>query len=512
MRKKFMNLLALIGVLALFTACSSDDKNVTPENIEFAGFYKGDIVVNLDETTFPAIPGKIEIIGKGEGKATLQLRNFKFGPLVIGDIIVDNVAVTTKNETVYLNGEEKLTLVVGECDVDVEATIANKKMEALINVVAHTPITEEDPVSQTLNITVKFNGDYTTEGYSNEAKLLTFGLKDISTTSSIDGEAVTLNVKYSDKEKLNNALPVVTISENAKISPAIDKEQDFTQPVVYTVTAEDGITTTKYTVTTNVNPLESVVSFDFTTPILDTYKRDDAENHSALPETKAQFVWGASDGGLEMVMGFDDTTKLFGVTHIEKDDEFNAPVFSLKSQDTKGVAPLFGSLPAVPKITSGSMFLGLFKLNAFNPLASTQFGVIVEQKALAVSGIASYKSGPKYYECLDPTPQKSHLAELVEGKKDTGIISAVVYEIENDEDTLNGTNLYTSDKIIGIGKLEFADGFKGDFTFDIKYTKDFDINKKYKLALVLSASKDGDKFSGAGDSTLKLAKLELGFE
>ena len=72
MRKKLINLFALIGVIALFTACSSDDKNENPTpNIDYAGFYKGDIVVKLGETEFNPILGKIELIKKNESLAKL---------------------------------------------------------------------------------------------------------------------------------------------------------------------------------------------------------------------------------------------------------------------------------------------------------------------------------------------------------------------------------------------------------------------------------------------------------
>lgn len=498
MRKNLMNLLALFGLVTLFAACSSDDKPDEPQkNIDFAGFYNGDLVVSFEGTTLDPIPNnKIEIIDKGEGKAKLQLKNFSFGPMTLGDIIVDDVVVTTKGETVYLNGEDNFKLEVGDCTATVEATIVNKKMEAKIFVDVVAPDGTE------LKVDVLFNGEYTAEGYSNEAKLLTFELKDIDAISSIEKESVTLNVKYADQDKLAKALPVLTISEKATISPAVDVEQDFTKPVVYTVTAEDGVTAVKYTVSASVNSIGSVVDFDFSTAVENNYGVKTSTNISATPTNNPPFVWASSDAGayFTILMKYGDH---FGVTHITNDEEFKAPVFSIETMNTKGDG-------MVPKITSGSLFLGTFKLDFMNTLKSTRFGVLVDKQPLAILGKASYNSGKEYYNC--PDPKNAGNADLVEGKKDVGLISAVVYEVADETETLDGTNLYSSDKIIGIGKLEFADGFKDDFKFDVKYTKEFDVNKKYKLALVLSASKDGDKFSGAGGSVLKLAKLEIGFE
>lgn len=55
---------------------------------------------------------------------------------------------------------------------------------------------------------------------------------------------------------------------------------------------------------------------------------------------------------------------------------------------------------------------------------------------------------------------------------------------------------------------------KADYTyFELPFTflegKEYDANKKYKLAIICSSSKDGDKFIGAGGSTLIIDALEV---
>jgi hypothetical protein len=47
--------------------------------------------------------------------------------------------------------------------------------------------------------------------------------------------------------------------------------------------------------------------------------------------------------------------------------------------------------------------------------------------------------------------------------------------------------------------------------FKFKDGKNFDPAKKYKLAVVCSSSKDGDKFSGAPGSVLYVDDLEVTF-
>ncbi len=59
--------------------------------------------------------------------------------------------------------------------------------------------------------------------------------------------AITIDVGASTD--ITNIVPDITVSENAAVSPASGIAQDFTLPVDYTVTAEDGITKRIYTVT-----------------------------------------------------------------------------------------------------------------------------------------------------------------------------------------------------------------------------------------------------------------------
>lgn len=48
-------------------------------------------------------------------------------------------------------------------------------------------------------------------------------------------------------------------------------------------------------------------------------------------------------------------------------------------------------------------------------------------------------------------------------------------------------------------------------SFEWKEGKSWDASKKYKLAIVCSSSKDGDKFSGAPGSVLYVDDLKVSF-
>jgi hypothetical protein len=85
---------------------------------------------------------------------------------------------------------------------------------------------------------------------SSEKEILSFSIGEEELeigTNSIEG-SVSLCLSLNTQNSLENLTPVITISEGSSISPASGVAQDFTSPVTYTVTAEDG-TTEEYVVT-----------------------------------------------------------------------------------------------------------------------------------------------------------------------------------------------------------------------------------------------------------------------
>ena len=89
------------------------------------------------------------------------------------------------------------------------------------------------------------------EPKSSEKKILTFKLEGVSPviTGVVDETAKTITLTdVPASEGLTALVPTITVSGEATVSPASGTAQNFTNPVTYTVTAEDG-TTASYTVT-----------------------------------------------------------------------------------------------------------------------------------------------------------------------------------------------------------------------------------------------------------------------
>lgn len=88
---------------------------------------------------------------------------------------------------------------------------------------------------------------------SSEKKILAFSIEEVSpkAVGVIDTINHVINVSVSSGVNVQSLTPKITLSEKTQISPAIGTKLDFTNPVKYTLTAEDG-TTIIYTVIVKV--------------------------------------------------------------------------------------------------------------------------------------------------------------------------------------------------------------------------------------------------------------------
>jgi hypothetical protein len=89
---------------------------------------------------------------------------------------------------------------------------------------------------------------------SSEANLISFTF-DASlpiVKTEIDTTAQIIYFTAEAGTDVSNLTPIIEISEKATISPAADTPQNFTTPVTYTITSEDGTVSTIWTITIDV--------------------------------------------------------------------------------------------------------------------------------------------------------------------------------------------------------------------------------------------------------------------
>ena len=134
-------------------------------------------------------------------------------------------------------------------------------------------------------------------------------------------------------------------------------------------------------------------------------------------------------------------------------------------------------------------------------MSTTSFGNECLDKPLEVKGHFKYIAGTDFY---------TSDGQLDKSRKDKCTIAAVLYEVDYNDDTLNGDNIYNSPKIVAKamlnseGQAEYT-----PFSLKLEYIKEYDVTKKYKFAVIFSASEDGAKYNAAIGSKLYIDDVEI---
>jgi len=500
MKKNLLYLFSLLLIVGGFAGCSRDEKCPVELPVDFAGVYKGVLDVELNGTQIAqGLAQKVYITSVDGKKATLALKNFSFGEMELGDIVVRDVDVKQPRGTVVFSGSDIVNLAVGECQVNLAGNIVDKKMTTDIDV---------DVKGQEMKVKVKFNGEKMAADQSSEAQISDFTIEGAEVAFDEATKTYNVTVTNATEEDLKEITPAIKISDKATIVPAIGTAIDLSEgkEVKYTVTSEDGVVVNEY----KVKVLKSLdrAYFDFE-DLVEKYSvtKDSDKFKSYVPATQGIYVWDASDGGTKTLIGMNYADK-FGV--VGSDAGVEGKAMHIETLDTKGNGPIL-IFPATPKVTSGSLFLGKFILDLKDPLKSTKFGVVVDKKIATVRGSYKYKSGELYYECPNPGAQTSHIVEERPGVKDEGMIAVVVYNAKDKDGKdiiLTGHDIYTSTEVIFKKQIEVA-GTEEYKPFNVALDYEYDATKEYKLAVIFSSSKDGDKFSGAPGSILLIDNLEI---
>lgn len=327
-----------------------------------------------------------------------------------------------------------------------------------------------------------------------------------------EDNTITFKVKASaTADDLKALVPTITYSHKATIAPESGVAQDFSdnKKVIYTVTSEDGTVIKEYQVFVS-GTVENKEVYDFEEWFPGV---EGQEPEMTFYEPKG---WASSNAGAHFLKA----SKLADSYVIMQTNDAHSGKTAAKilSIDTKG-KDLF--LAKAPKVTTGSLFLGSFIVDLTNTLNSTKFGIPCPEKPISLRGWYKYVPGDVYYVVnTKPYKDNCHKAVIDETKVDEFMISVVLYETADYDqidwsDCLTGTdevenNIYTSSRIAAIGQL--TGGAQADwkkFELPLEWKKQYDVNKKYRMTIACSSSKDGDKFWGAPGSTLTVDDFEL---
>ncbi|CCY34970.1 putative uncharacterized protein [Alistipes sp. CAG:831] len=477
---------------ATYTATATFDEPTFPIDEQLAGEYKGLIDITLNESPVGTdIPKNITVAKVNDTTVSLLLEDFSFEGIVLGTIQIDSCFLSlsdTPEEEYRFSGGQTLSLVLGELPTTVNGTFSSDG-SIFINIAIDF---------NGIPVDVTFNGTKLTGNESSEALITSFTFDASNSanaavhSTTIDQENHTISVITTQEGgDLTALVPTIEISAEASISPASGESINLSngQTVTYTVTAEDG-TENIYTVLVYGR---AAYFYDFETWEAGTMY-DDILNPAG---------WATCNDAVALIkkMG-----PMFG--HPEYNGEY--PVRPTENGMTgkgaiiESVYTVKGSLmgQTIPAVTSGTIFLGTF--NAFaaitDPMATTEFGILFEDKPLTVSGWLKYTPGTDFYD------ENGNIID----QQDLGTVNAVLYEVTSEDETLNGSNIYTSEAICATGSFETAGVAEfTEFSFDLNYVKDYDPAKTYKLAVIFAASKEGNQYRAASGSIMVVDNVTI---
>ncbi len=330
----------------------------------------------------------------------------------------------------------------------------------------------------------------------------------------VENDRVTLIVK--NYVNVTNLAPEFILTPGATISPESGTVRDFTEPQTYVVTSEDGEWYKSYTVTVQRNNAINLKYGFEDVRLVKTYMGGNYDEFLdvRVDETthrRDTMVWASGNPGFAMTNGNNpaDTYPTFQVA-----DGKVGKCVKMVTRTTGG----WGAMVGKP-IAAGNLYIGTFNVNiaVARPLEATQFGTPFYSVPRYFSGYFKYTPGELYQKFNAETNK----LEDVPGKKDECNVYAVFYESTADMERLDGSNVLSDDNpnIIAVARIteEMRQG-AADWTyfhqpFVFRPGKTIDEKKLedgiYNITVVMTASIDGDYFSGAIGSTLFVDELEI---
>lgn len=493
----FFYVFAVLCTMPFFTSCSDDDEDtpvVIPVSEEIAGNYKGTLNITVDAVNMPSVSQRISVTEAGSNAINLSIVDFAFSGIQVGDINLNNCALTENAGRYEFTGTTSVSATMLTADVDATGYFNNGNLHIDLDIAATL-----GNMNQVVKVT--YDGTRLTGNESSAAQITSFTF-DTSVAANaavlsqpvIDEANATITFKAEEDGDVSALVPTIEVSAGATVTPASGSTVSFTSgSATFTVVAEDGTSKT-YTVSCSMG---SLIQYDF-----ETWATPEG---AMYPEVVNPEGWATCNDAVALIKNLGI---LWGITYTGEypvrqttDAHSGSTAAMLESVDTQG-GNIFGQ--TIPKVTAGSMFLGTFNALAAmaDPMATTEFGILYDKKPVKVSGYYKYTPGAEFYNAA---------GELQADQKDACAISAVLYEVESEDETLNGSTIYTSDKIVAMASFSSGETVAEytPFELNLEYVKDYDASKTYKFAVIFSASADGAAYNAAVGSTLYIDDVTI---
>ncbi|EPT34131.1 putative glycoside hydrolase xylanase [Bacteroidetes bacterium oral taxon 272 str. F0290] len=329
---------------------------------------------------------------------------------------------------------------------------------------------------------------------------------DIDYTRPLDESlnAYPIYITVNNGTDLTALSPSFELTPGATISPESGSTHDFSSPVRYTVTSEDGNWHRTYVLIIHRPVTRSI-------PTQYHFETAEVQNKYHILFEEAQgyttLTWASGNQGYAVT---GNANKPADFPTFLSEGGVSGNCVTLVTRSTGSLGQMVNK-----PIAAGNLFMGKFDiLNALSDaLSATNFGTTFYYKPIRLSGYYKYKAGPRFYADGQYTD-----------RKDEFDIYAIFFEKTNAVPYMNGhlaENNFRHQNMMALARI--ADRKEADewtrfsvkFDYD-SYGKPVDISKllngQYSIAVILSSSKEGDQFRGAPESTLMVDELHIDYE
>lgn len=485
----------IVNVTSFYKKVYRGDMNIDVSNIPNP--------VSMVQRVYIEKPYSYKMEKRDTAMVKLHIKNFAFEDIALGDINVDTIPVVKRGDVYGFEAKGrkiKLQDPIGEVTANLKGAIIGDDMTLALDI---------DALGM-LKVKVAFKGVNVVESQTVSMEEMTITSNVIMGQETASG-SLTLKVWGDTPDQDLLLTPKYKISDNGTVGYIL-LHRDGQEDVYLSQDQVDGKKPIDFSVLKSKDDYiqyhmlaeDPNVSKDYTIYVerwLVNFTFDMKEWVDGNPKGLT-----SSNGAAELLpwMGINLPAPGAPVT---KAEDGSARITTFKTLNKAGANPTL-----IPAITSGTLFSGDFEIDTKNTLKSTKFGVPYKNaKPVNFKFKYKYTPGETVYQSVEEN--KKNVAKVVEGKVDECSIAAYLYEVSDYSETLDGTNINTSEKVILRAAL--ADGTaKNDYVevtvpFEEIGNGSYDASKKYKLAIVCTPSKWGDQFMGADLSSLYVKYLAV---
>ena len=199
-----------------------------------------------------------------------------------------------------IDGKNIVATVPFDTDVTNLVPIISVSDKATVNPASGVPQDFTQPVSYTVTAEDGSQAVYSAMAIkvkSSEKRILSFRFDALDLNATIDESMKEIAANVPMSADVSALVPTITVSRGASIDPVSGMAIDFTQPVTYTVTAEDGSQASYTAIVTVENPFFGIWGVEQ----LDYYNVDYAGNPIAVSLETFNFDPYDIDNGIHMV-------------------------------------------------------------------------------------------------------------------------------------------------------------------------------------------------------------------